>query len=592
MIALRLERTTSMLRVCPLLIVLLFPGWASAASEVKGNLILIGGGLQIETESVYLKFIELAGGKEHARIGILPTAGGDLETSLDETLVHFGVPAAHIQVIDILPSNAAEHTHAPAILAQIRHCTGLFLAGGIQRKAALALLGADGQGTPALTAIREVYERGGVIAGTSAGTAVQGDLMISSFQLPIDTLDFGLATAAHHRGVIVSRGLGLFHYGLVDQHFNDSDGRIARLCRTLIDLKLPLGFGIDEDTAMLVRPDGVAEVLGASGLTIVQADQATLADGPKGASISGVVFHYLEQGDTFDLKSRTCRVNPAKTRIEEGREAHTGNQIVTDLSQADALNRALTRGLVDNTADTLSGLLLRFNGDYGHGYRFTFSKTAETRGYRGLVDGETSYAALDVRVDVRPVALTLEPSPAAISTDPAAASGNRAVEAIVFRGILPTDPNGRFHPSDPLTRAEFADALVELTAVERKAVGVPSISDVGREHRYADEIITVVAAGLMDLEKGAFRPDAFVTRRDVTLALSRAVRHFGELAAIDLPQVSKVPVRAQVAERGFDSLAGVRPVSLSTLGPRTGTLDLATREDVGKAFSRYLDFTW
>ena len=60
----------------------------------------------------------------------------------------------------------------PAVLEQIRACTGLYIAGGDQRMVAQALLGRDGRGTPALAVIREVYERGGVVAGSSAGAAV------------------------------------------------------------------------------------------------------------------------------------------------------------------------------------------------------------------------------------------------------------------------------------------------------------------------------------------------------------------------------------------------------------------------------------
>ncbi len=132
-------------------------------------------------------------------------------------------------MIDVTAASAAEQTRDPAVLARIRSCTGLFFGGGDQRRLVLAFLGPDGKGTPALDALREVYRRGGLIAGSSAGASALGVRMICSYGLPIDTLDFGLAAAAHDRGALVSLGFGLFHAGLIDQHFDTFDGRIARL---------------------------------------------------------------------------------------------------------------------------------------------------------------------------------------------------------------------------------------------------------------------------------------------------------------------------------------------------------------------------
>src|SRR5262249_10635297 len=154
------------------------------------------------------------------------------------------------------------------------------------------------------------------------GTAVQGVRILSASGFSIDTLDYGLASRSHHRGVLLSRGLALFRAGLIDQHFNTFHGRLARLARTLMQTETPLGFGIEEHTAMPLGPDGIVEVVGASGLTVVDASRATLSDGPLGVNISGVRLCYLEGGDAFDTKTGRCRIHPDKPLIARGDEGH------------------------------------------------------------------------------------------------------------------------------------------------------------------------------------------------------------------------------------------------------------------------------
>ena len=125
----------------------------------------------------------------------MPTASATLATSqaIVKILEGYGVPADRVEIIDITPINADKQANNPEVVTRIRGCTGLFFAGGDQLRIARAFLGPEGKGTPALDAAREVYDRGGVIAGTSAGAAMQSEVMISSTGIPVDTLDFGLS---------------------------------------------------------------------------------------------------------------------------------------------------------------------------------------------------------------------------------------------------------------------------------------------------------------------------------------------------------------------------------------------------------------
>jgi cyanophycinase len=393
---------------------------------MSGHLLVIGGALRADNAAVYEKYIELAGGRDAARIGIFSTASVGLRSSerFKEELVKYGVPGENVCIFDLTEENATVQAHSPQLVAQIARCTGIYFVGGDQLRITKALCNFDGSDTPALAAVREVYANGGVIAGSSAGAAIMSEQMLSAFGAPLDTLDGGLASEPGQLGVHVSKGLGFFKKGIVDQHFNTYNGRHARLARVLIEGKVRLGFGVDENTAMWVKGEEAFEVIGVGGVTLVDASEARMTQGPHGVTMKNVLLNYLESGDSYHLHTGEYTFNPKKTLIQKGDEYADGNRVVTDLTQTNAFNRAITIGLVDNTADCQVGLMLRAKGQerqQGHdpkksynpqnshdqlptyGYKFTFTKTPATRGYYGNVNGVDSYAARNVRMDVEPL---------------------------------------------------------------------------------------------------------------------------------------------------------------------------------------------
>src|SRR5450759_2673696 len=77
-------------------------------------------------------------------------------------------------------------THAPVLhrtlvsssMDEVRSAAGIYFTGGDQSRLRDCLAG-----TPTLTAIREAYERGAAIGGTSAGAAVMSRVMLSGNEL-------------------------------------------------------------------------------------------------------------------------------------------------------------------------------------------------------------------------------------------------------------------------------------------------------------------------------------------------------------------------------------------------------------------------
>jgi cyanophycinase len=576
--------------VAPLRLAFLIAALAAVVARAEdprgGSLLIIGGHLRPDNARVYKEMIRRAGGKDKARIGILPTASLGLDHSRRgaEDLVQNGLPAERVVILDITTANGSIRAADPSIAKQIRACTGLFFTGGDQLWITRVFLAANGAETPILAAVREVYRRGGVIAGTSAGAAIMGERMISARGVPMDALDFGRAPSIKHRGVFLSQGFGLFKAGLVDQHFNTYDGRLARLARVLVAGRDRLGFGVDENTAMLVRPDGGVEVLGPGGVTVVDASKAAWEDGPLGCRITGLSLTYLEQDDAFDPSSARVTISPAKGPIAPGQESYDGNRLITDLSQDNAITHAVTEDLVDNTSRSQAGLLLSYNGRYVHGYKLTFSKTDATRGYFGFKGNVPSYAATAVRLDVEPVLGDLGAASESSPSDLAECSAPREVQAVVFRGIMLRDREGRFRPGAALTRGELANVLISAMGINRRSGTVPSISDVTAATGFAADIERVVALGLLTLEGGSFHPEDSITRQDAATALLRAYHFFYGT----FPTDSSLP---DVGTRGsvFAPLDS-RIDAGNAVPPRP--LDHATREEVATAIFRLLKLSW
>jgi cyanophycinase len=109
-----------------------------------------------------------------------------------------------------------------------------------------------------------------MVGGTSAGAAIMSDPMIAGGStttaiargvrrsaIETDEDDDGAAG-----GVSITPGIGFLASAIIDQHFL-ARGRIGRLVAAVLDLdEFDIGFGVDEDTGLVIDDD-VAYVVGA-----------------------------------------------------------------------------------------------------------------------------------------------------------------------------------------------------------------------------------------------------------------------------------------------------------------------------------------
>jgi cyanophycinase len=146
--------------------------------------------------------------------------------------------------------------------------------------------------------VRAIYERGGVVAGTSAGASVMSETMLVK----------GASKETHRIGDLhMAPGMGLVRDVIIDQHFAER-GRMGRLLGAVAHNPRVLGLGIDEDTAALVEGDEFS-VIGSGGIYVVDGSDVSYCNVAEARaecalSMHDVRVHVLSDGDRFDLKRR------------------------------------------------------------------------------------------------------------------------------------------------------------------------------------------------------------------------------------------------------------------------------------------------
>jgi cyanophycinase len=261
----------------------------------KGSLLIVGGGPQ--PDALVQRFVDLAGGAGKARIVVFAMASEDgLEGGEEkaEDLRKLGAHAINVYITH-------EQANQDSIVHLLDDATGIWFGGGDQSRLTRAL-----GGTKVEKAIHTRYAAGAVVGGTSAGAAVMSTPMITGDErnpggARPDTTD-PFKTIARDN-IITSEGFGLIDGAIVDQHFLRRK-RHNRLVSAVLEHPKLLGVGIDESTALLVQPDGVWHVLGASDVVIYDARKAAIT--PAGAPVlgaTGIAMHVLPAGSSFDPRS-------------------------------------------------------------------------------------------------------------------------------------------------------------------------------------------------------------------------------------------------------------------------------------------------
>jgi cyanophycinase len=268
-----------------------------------GSLLIIGGKEDKTGERLILRMLAKQVGKSGKLV--VATVASESPRAIfndyEACLRGLGMRHVHHLAID---------TREEAAIESKRHilqgADAVFFTGGDQLKITSQL-----GDTPIFTRVREIYDSGGLIAGTSAGASVMTETMMVA----------GDGDHSHRIGSMLklAPGFGLLQGVIVDQHFAER-GRIGRLLGAIAQNPRILGIGLDEDAAIIVRR-GRFQVVGSGAVYVVDGSKVTFtnineAEPDVPLCIYGVKLHVLNQSDSFDLKNRKPHYHPEE-KIKE-----------------------------------------------------------------------------------------------------------------------------------------------------------------------------------------------------------------------------------------------------------------------------------
>lgn len=394
--------------------------------------IAIGGALRLDNDEVWQRIVDEAGGPG-AHIAVFATAAGNPERSaayIAAALARRGAVADVIPVAPKLPnSDPAAGVSDPALIDTVRRARGIFFSGGSQEYIVDTLM-PGGQETPLLRAVREVFAKGGVVAGTSAGAAIMSRSMFR------DAPDNHMVLKGVWReGKEFDRGLGFVPPQLfVDQHFLKR-GRIGRILPAMRALGYPLGLGVEENSAIVVKGDQV-EAIGGKGAVLVDLREARSDARLPAFNLQGVRLSYLDHGDRLDLG--TGAITPSARKLAEPRidpaapdfkPYYRNEPYYLDMLGDQTLLNVMAR-LIESAAPELRGLAFRARPRAEDpapslGFEFRLYKGPGTVGWYYGGQGSEEYTVLNVRLDVLPVRVA---SPLFTPLEPGADQGVTATK--------------------------------------------------------------------------------------------------------------------------------------------------------------------
>ena len=379
---------------------------------IKGTAVPIGGALKSDNDEVWQRIVNLAGGKG-ARFVVFGTASEDPEASAKQAVDMLQRRGAVAEALPVAPKygwvDLNKVVRDPSLIAKVRNARGVYFTGGSQERIVDVLM-PGGHSTPMLEAIWEVYRKGGVVAGTSAGAAIMSTVMFRDAPSVINILKGKWA-----EGKQVDRGLGFVGPDLfVDQHFLKR-GRFGRMIPLMMAKGYKLGLGVDENTAALIKGDEV-EIIGGRGALLVDLNDMK-TDPTLGAfNITMARLTYLDHGDRFNLKTRVTTPSAVKLRGDKLDPAapdfkpyYTEDMFQLDMLGDSTLSNAMNY-LIDSNKAEVRGLsfdVLPKPGDAlaELGFLFRLYKGKGSIGWSTDEQGGEDFTVVSLYLDVTPVRL-------------------------------------------------------------------------------------------------------------------------------------------------------------------------------------------
>lgn len=258
--------------------------YAESSSDALGHLFIIGGG---ERPGYLMKKLMSLAGEGEKNVLIVPFASGEQEMTgayQKEQFLSLGANSCEVILCE------KEVIDNPENLEKLSGINIIFFSGGDQNVLTDYL-----SGTEFLSRIKTLYKEGGVIGGTSAGAAVMSSIMITGAESNPAPGNQPFASIERDN-VETAQGFGFLDKIIVDQHFLYRK-RQNRLFSALLDNPGYRGVGIDESTAIIVKPNNTIEVVGESNVLLFE--PINLLSHKE--SVPAFTIRILSSGDSYNL---------------------------------------------------------------------------------------------------------------------------------------------------------------------------------------------------------------------------------------------------------------------------------------------------
>lgn len=281
---------------------------------VSGGLLLNGGGAR--NPQALRWFFEKAG---RGHIVILSASFG--KDTAQEFMRHPQGPLS----VEVLIFHARAQAADPAVLASIARADGIFISGGDQSRYVNFW-----RGTEVARLLDAHVAAGKPLGGTSAGLAMLGEKLYGAMDDGSVTSKEALAQPFGPANTIEGDflHLPLLKGVITDSHFKERDrlGRLfAFLAKAQADRsdKAPamIGLGIDEDTALVVEPDGSARILAQTADGLVWPDGFVwIVDGTALRGLDPKMAPLVAGPVKVTLADANSRIHLPSGRVERPRE--------------------------------------------------------------------------------------------------------------------------------------------------------------------------------------------------------------------------------------------------------------------------------
>ncbi len=300
-----------------------------------------------------------------------------------------------VAIDNYLDANADE-----SLVRTVAGCDAVFFNGGWQERHTRVMFDDDGNPLPLMVAVQAVFDRGGLVSGTSAGDNVMGEYtygdgtsygylkhnaLAVKLISDVNTAD---PTDPDNGGYVKGLGFLARYDALADSHFSQR-GRFARPLVAMRDTGTTRAFGVDEDTAFLLSGT-IGTVYGTGGVTVYDATSANFgpsADAAPGTSftVSNVRVSWLTTGDRYDFTANAVIPGAGKTTAPTTGKVYASSNV---FGAGEAAKVMTLLGLC--TATSATGL----SAETAPQFTVTFAKGTGTKAYynaktrRTAIDGQ------------------------------------------------------------------------------------------------------------------------------------------------------------------------------------------------------------